>query len=211
MTLIEVTLTMFMLSLLTVLLFSAFEMGTRVFRDTTVRQSSENQLRAIKLLFERDASHTNIWNCDVRADTAGTFSRDAISMSALDDWKDDSNYDATTLRPLWNRYLVWYATTNSPTGSLYRQVISPSVPAGGLITPYPISSDPEAHTNVVYTRTLSEDVLDFKTGMNFNNMTISATIQLQAKGGQRPGANVKTEENLKVEFIFQPKNNWPQV
>lgn len=219
----ELVITMGMLSLLTFLLFSAFELGTRVFRDTTVRQDTENQLRAIKLLLERDANHTNVWNCNENGlprtvNVGGTdYNRDALAMSALDDWEAPANYDTLTYRPIWNRYIVWYATLESPTGALYRQVVDPPVPAGGFITPYAalgmnINEDPSLNADVVYSRPLSEDVIDFTTNVLFTDGTIQTSIRLKASGtSTRPGTMVRTEENLQVDFMFQPKNSWPQI
>jgi hypothetical protein len=216
--LIELIITMAMLGLLTALLFSAFELGTRVFRDTSVRATSENQLRSIKLLFERDVHHSNIWYCNKNPlpRPVGASDRDALGMPTLDNWNDDTNFDPVSLRPMWNRYIVWYATTASPTGALYRQIIEPAVPAGGFTSPYGalsanLSATPSLNADVLYTRIMSEDVIDFKTNFKFQDGTVSATVRLMSTGAQRPGTLVKTEENLQVQFTFQPKNSWPRI
>jgi hypothetical protein len=213
-----------MLALLTGLLYAAFEVGTRVFRDTSVRASSENQFRGIKLLFERDVHHTNIWlvnkNGTPRTVTVDgqDYQRDALSMGTLSDWNDPANFDdvglAATHRPLYNRYIVWYATTDTPRGSLFRQLVDP---AGTVITtPYNVlgtnlRADPSLNDNVVYTRVMSEDLLGFETDFRFQDGTLSAKVTLQAEGGLRPGTQTRTRENLQVRFTFQPKNNFPQI
>ena len=221
-TLIELIVAMAMLSLLTALLFGAFEMGTRVFRDTTVRQTSENQLRSIKLLLERDANHTNFWYCNKNAlpRSVGGKNRDALAMSTLDDWESPANFDSLTLRPVWNRYIVWYADQSSPTGTLYRQLVEPPLPSPpdppGFITPYGalganINEEPALNEDVIYTRSMSEDVIDFTVNLRFENGTIETILQLRAEGIQRPGTQDRTEENLQVRFTFQPKNTWPRI
>ena len=211
----ELVISMALLSGLVILLFSAFELGTRIFRDTSVRQSSENQLRNIKVLLERDINLTNFWYCNTVSRPTADGSRDALALSSMDDWRDASSYDTVTLRPLWNRYVVWYAT-NGPTGKLYRQLVAPSVPSGGFIAAYGdlstnINSDPDTNSDVVYSRLLSEDVIDFATSTRFQNGTITATIRLQATGNARAATLEKTEDNLQVTFTFQPKNRWPPM
>ena len=229
----ELVITMAMLSLLTLLLFGAFEMGTRIFRDTTVRQSSENQLRAIKLLLERDINQSNFWYCSDYSTgrDVGSKKRNGLALATLDNWDDPTNFDITetnvppappippTYRPMWNRYIVWYADMRSPVGNLYRQLVQPAtVPAGGFTAPYDplvlaanINDDPSLNTDVIYSRTLSENVLEFKTEMSFRDGAISTTINLRADGIQRPGTLDKTQDNLQVRFIFQPKNSWPKI
>ena len=106
---------------------------------------------------------------------------------------------------------AWWCCTSTTAGA-----DAPPVPAGGFITPYAglgsnISDDPGANANVIYSRVLSEDVVDFTTGLRLENGTITANIRLQAKGEQRPGTLSKTEENLEVMFTFQPKNSWPKI
>ncbi len=209
-----------MLSLLTLLLFGAFEMGTRVFRDTTVRQSSENQLRAIKLLIERDANQSNFWFCNdyTTAREVNSRVRGGLSLASLNDWDDPLNFDTATTpptyRPMWNRYIVWYADMSSPTGKLYRQLVQPtSVP---LTSPYSllqdnISDNPSANSDVIYSRTLSENVIEFEPLVDYRDGTITTTICLQADGIQRPGTQVRTQDNLQVTFTFQPKNSWPKI
>lgn len=215
---------MSILSVLVAVLFGAFEMGTRIFRDTNVRQSTENQLRSIKLLLERDANHTNIWLCNKnpapRSVTVGsdTFQRDALSMATLKDWDAPGSYstDEESLRAMFDRYVVWYATTEVPQGKLFRQLVDPPPVSGGFTTPYAglssnINNNPELNANVFHSRPMSSDVMDFATGVNFGNGTITVTLRLKADGELRPGTQVRTEENLQVSFMFQPKNSWPQI
>ena len=143
--------------------------------------------------------------------------RDALAMSTLDDWDAPANYDPLTLRPVWNRYIVWYANLSSPTGALYRQLVDPPLPgSGGFITPYGdlgsnINEDPALNGDVIYTRIMSEDVIDFTVNLRFENGTIETILQLRAEGIQRPGTQDRTEENLQVRFTFQPKNTWPRI
>ena len=86
----------------------------------------------------------------------------------------------------------------------------------GFITPYGalganINEEPALNEDVIYTRSMSEDVIDFTVNLRFENGTIETILRLRAEGIQRPGTQDRTEENLQVRFTFQPKNTWPRI
>ncbi len=215
-TLLELLISMSLLSLLLILIFAAFDLGTRIFQETAVRQSSETQLRNIRVLLERDAKLASFWysNSISRSTTDGE--RDALSLAAVSDWDDPTKYDSTTGRPLWDRYIVWYATTGE-TGSLYRQIVAPSFPGPALATAYGSLGtnlsdlNPLANEDVVFSRLLSENVVDFRADLKAQNGTVTTTIRLLSKGGKRALSGVKVEDHLEVTLVFQPKNTWPAI
>lgn len=214
--LIELIISLAMLSLLLLLIFSTFELGTRLFRDTTTRQSSEMELRGIRLMLERDVNLSNFWYSNTVEREIGGSRRDALSLVSLSNWDDSTLYDPTTKRPAWNRYIVWYAT-GEPKGRLIRQALAPSLggspyftqPYGAL--PLNLSDDPMSNANLVYSRELTQNLREFRTQTRLQNGTIETHIRLQASGSKRPQSTENTEDHLEVTLTFQPKNSWPAI
>ena len=213
MSLIELIISLSMLSLLLLLIFATFEMGTRLFRDTSVRQSSEMELRGIKLMLERDINLSNFWHSNINSsprEMAGQ-KRDALSLVSLNNWDDPANYDPVSKRPAWNRYIVWYGTLE-PKGRLVRQAVDP--PLGGspyFNGPYAalstnLSDNPLSNQHLVYSRVLTDNLREFQTETRFQNGTIRVRIRLQASGSKRPQSMENTEDHLEVTMTFQPKN-----
>lgn len=208
-----------MLGALLLLLFGAFSMSTRVFSESTLRQSAEQQLKTIRILLERDLELTSFWLIKEDARTLGDgTSRDGVAMVGLSEWNDSSLFQSGTQRPAWNRQLVWYATEETP-GRLIRQVVAPPPPAPStyLNQPYEALADnrsnvsPESNHHVHSTRYLSAGVTDFKVTSKLSNATLEVKLHLQQKGNYRAQSMAKTENHLQVLWIFCPKNTWPPL
>lgn len=218
--LIEMMIALGMLSLMLLLVFSAFTMSTRIFSESLVRQSAEQQLKAIRLLLERDLDLTNFWLVGVHSPVAPSGPRrDALSLVTLSQWDDASLFDPTTSRPAWNRYVVWYATQTEP-GRLIRQVLNPpNVPPNAFyVSPFEGLStglqdaNPENNRYALYTRYLSENVVDFQASSRLRNGTINVRLHLLHSGGKRAlAADARAEDNLEVSWSFRPKNTWPPI
>lgn len=205
--------TLAILGTLLLLIFGSFGMATSLFQDTDVRQSAENQLRGIKLLLQRDLELSDFWlNNSLERSTPDGW-RDALSVSALGDWDNPANFDGASDRPLWNRYVVWYAT-QEPDARLYRQVVEP----GGLITvPYAGLStnlsdlNPDGNANALYTRLMSNRVRNFQVTSRLQNGTVRVGLRLRAEGSRRPNTATRTVENLELVMTFHPRNTFPKI
>lgn len=100
-----------MVSLMLVLIFGSFGLASGLFQDTSTRQGSEMQLRAIKLLLQHDLELSDFWLTNkLKRPLIGEGNRDALSTANLSDWNDNTKFDPSTDRPRWDRYVVWYAT-----------------------------------------------------------------------------------------------------
>lgn len=217
--LLELLLSMGMLGLVLGLVFLAFRATVRVFGESTLRQSAEQQLKAIRVLLERDTELTNFWlaNVATRTSVEGT-SRDGISLVALSDWNNAALFQSGTLRPAWDRQIVWYATQKTP-GRLIRQVNAPAPvsPATYLNTPYPLllpgfsDTTLESNHDTLSTRYLSDDVVDFGVTSRLQNATLRVTLHLRKSGNYRRESMEKTENSLQVVWTFCPKNTWPPL
>lgn len=201
------------LSGLLLLVFGAFGMATSLFQDTEVRQGTENQLRSIKLLLQRDLELSDFWLMSIAPRSTADGDRDALCVSALSDWADPVRFDSTTDRPRWDRRVVWYAT-REPDARLYRQVVEP----GGVLSgPYAdLTSNlsevnPEGNQDVVYSRILSRGVRNFRVTNRLQNGTVTVDLKLLAEGRRRPNTATKTQENLEITLVFQPRNTFPKI
>lgn len=209
---------MAILGILLTLAFGAFRMSSRIFQDTTTRQSAEIQLRTIKILAERDIELSNFWNIKHYPRTTTDGERDAVVFNSLSDWVPPGNFDPATGRPAWDRYVLWYATQQNP-GRLIRQLIAPPLNSGTFLdSPYPAPSasnfsdgNPDSNEDAIYTRVLSEDVLDFQVNPKLQNGSLEFRIRLRSLGLQRQGSSDRTEENLEVNVTFVPRNTWPAI
>lgn len=216
---VEMLLALGMLSLLLVLVFGAFGMSTRIFTESTLRQSAEQQLKTVRVLLERDIELTNFWLANVvTRPVSGGRSRDALSMVGLSEWNNASLFQSDTQRPAWDRQLIWYATTESP-GRLIRQVAAPPTvaPSPYLNQPYAAlgenlaEASPEGNKNVLSTRYLSAGVLDFRVAARLQNATLRLELHLQQKGTGRAQSMARVEDHLQVVWQFQPRNTWPPL
>lgn len=208
---------MAILGVLMTLAFGAFALSTRLFQDTTIRQSAEVQLRTIKVLLQRDLELTNFWQISHVPRTVGSEPRDAMALVGLGDWQSPSNFQVASDRPLWDRYIVWYATQQSP-GRLVRQLVQPPLSGNpfytgsysGLSTSLS-DSDPGSNRFASQTRVLSETVSEFELVPRLQNGTVRARIRLKALGGNRQLSHKQTQENLEVVMTFYPHNTWPKI
>ncbi len=206
------------LGLLLALAFGSVTMVTKLFNETELRQSAELQLRSIKLLLERDLELTDFWmtNSLSRGPTGDMGSRDALAVTTLSDWQAPSRYDGVTGRPLWDRYVVWYATQEEP-GRLIRQVVAPG--GGGLTLTeayQDLSSNlseisPEGNRDVLVTRYLSEGLESFRVTPRLQNGTVQVQIQLRSEGGRRAQSMERATENLELTLTFRLRNTWPKI
>ncbi len=194
-------------------------MSTRIFGESTLRQSAEQQLKTVRVLLERDVELTSFWLINVAPrDYSDGTARDGLSMVGLSDWSNTSLFQAGTQRPAWDRQIVWYATEDSP-ARLIRQIAAPPVaaPASYLNKPYENLRDklsnnaPESTINVLSTRYLSADILEFEAVPKYENATLRVKLHLRPKGNYRAQSMEKSENHLQVDWIFHPKNTWPTL
>lgn len=204
-----------MVSLMLVLIFGSFGLASGLFQDTSTRQGSEMQLRAIKLLLQHDLELSDFWLTNkLKRPLIGEGNRDALSTANLSDWNDNTKFDPSNDRPQWDRYVVWYAT-QEPTATLYRQVVEPggvlTVANGNLSTSNLSDLDPNSNANVIFSRRLSERVKDFNVNDRYENGTVTIRVHLQTDGLKRQNTMGKTQDNLELELTFQPRNTFPRI
>ncbi len=213
----ELLVALTVLALLTTLIFGALIMGARVIHEASLRQSAETELRAIQLRMEKDVELTNFWLSQVASRSGTGYSRDGLALVALSDWDSPANFDSTNLAPAWDRFVVWYATQTDP-GFLVRQEIRPNpAPVPYIQAPYVglganlNDLDPTSNDDVVSTRYLSRNLLDFEVIPRFQNGTFRVRLHLRRQGGKRALSRQSLVDSLDLLMTFVPKNTWPAI
>lgn len=214
-TLLETVVSVGIFSVLIVFIFYAFSMVTAIFQDTDVRQSIENQMKSIKLLIQRDLEMGDFWfiNAVSRPQVNSTF-RDGVAVGTLANWNDSAQYDVATGRPAWNRYVVWYASQEDP-GRLFRQVVEEAAGVP-LLGPYAslgtnLSEDPNSNASLLYTRTLSNKVKNFRVIPRLQNGTVAVSVSLEGLGAKRVNSQENTLERISLDLVYRPRNTWPKI
>ena len=216
--LLELLIAMAMLGGLMAIIFMAFGMSTKIFSESTVRLSTEQQLKTIHLVLKRDIELTDFWF----ANTAGRFKdsqpRDGLCVVGLSEWNDPALIQAGNQHFAWDRYAVWYATQESP-GKLIRQTLAPPPinPSTYLDAPYALlgsnlsDTDPASNKFALSTRYFSNDVTEFEATTRLQNGTISVKLGLLRHGVFRAHSLSKVEDHLEALWTFHPRNSWPEI
>lgn len=141
--LIEVMVAVGMFLGVSVLIFAFFRYGVRSFAQANQKHGMQmDALRTIESL-QMELKRSTLASVlrDAKDNTsARTISvdgedvqRDVISFATLENFRDinnSENYDRSTGAPLWNRYWIYYATTE-PEGRIIRMKVAPDPPPEG--------------------------------------------------------------------------------
>lgn len=229
MTIVEALTSCFILGLLTTVIFTVFQLGSRNFRTLVVRQGIQSEARRISALMRRDLVVTSFRTASTLDRTSALAAaplneRDLVSMATLDSWIDSSNYDSTR-KPLWNRYTVWYATSSdaekSPPpgrpelGQLVRKQVIPTSPAPPVIFPMPMQNpslgsltvSPDANTDGF--QILTRNLLHFSVTLDPADENVMVHIVLRQPGLESATGQKRETETFECHFDIRPENTWP--
>lgn len=217
--LLETVLATGFLALVTLLAFSLFGSGSRSLQLTVLRQDLQTQAQRTRMLFDRDVRRgselvLSVANGAARQTVSvfgGTVQRDALAVATLDDWLTPASYDPVDSRPLWDQYVVYYATTE-PEGRLIRQVIQSGAPpyTGPLpLGPAQLDDDPAVNAGtIVTTQVLATSVDAFEVLVNPDGI-VEASLRLRRAGMKRPDGAENADESLELDFFIRPENSPP--
>ncbi len=219
-TILELTVAVFVFTIVVLLVFSIFISGHRLYHQATLRQGLQGDARRFISLLQHDMSLTdfNTVSTVSRIITLHStpYHRDALAVGSLSDWNNPSNFTPLNL-PRWDSYIVYYATTGE-NGLLIRQEIRPTpVPMpDGFKTPYSvlssnISDTPTANADVFKTSILSRSVLDFKVEPQAPDQAVKITLKLRRRGGKRAGTYKQVDETFEVRVLSKAENTWPRL
>lgn len=225
--LIELVVSMAMISLVSALVFGLFRICSSVYTSSTSSLSLQSELRRIAARFGLELRHSTFYSVSEASNVVTVpvdpgmspettqVRRDAISCAALLDPSLPTSYDADGL-PLWDRYTVFTCTQESPNGRLYRYQLSstPSVlqtPRFGT-NPIPASYQaiPNAFALPQTTRLMSKDIYRFQVNIDYANQRIAIRLGLRGQIG-RTVEGRSTANIAETIFHFKPENTWPKM
>lgn len=216
--LIELTVATFVLSLLLVVVFLLFGMGSRGFQAINQRQDAQSQISSIRAALQSDLQQTHFYGIFAREAlplTIGTENiiRDGLSCVSLDSWKNSSNFSISGL-PRWNRWVI-YRVTHEQSGQLIRHSLVPNPVETGLsLLKEPpflatgINDSKPSRTSwsdVESTQNIAQNIKDFQVKFDQNARAIAVKVTIKKDS---PKANAKAEE-LAANFYIQPHNTGP--
>ena len=136
--LIELVIATSLFLVISILIFSFFRFGTRSFKQANDRHGLQVEGLRVLESIQGEMKRTNRTSIQQEARTINVdvegkstpVSRDAFSFVTLQKWGDrtnSNNYDLASGAPLWNRYIVFYATQEE-VGKIIRLKLDPSPP-----------------------------------------------------------------------------------
>lgn len=216
-TLLEVIMASSLLVMVVASIFAIFDLGQGSYRLSVMRNDLQNQGRATLALLEREVEQTSLSGMAVADGSSrdlslpeGTVARHAICLVGLDDWTNPANFDPISGLPNWNRYLIFYATTESP-GRLIRLEVSR---AGAINGPWVdfesyLGNDPAALSLPVdFTleghRVLAGDIYDFHLAPEDETMIFELKFRRRELAGL--GGDRRRDETLQLKMEATPRN-----
>ncbi len=224
-TLLEAMFTVLIMGGLIAILAGVFSIASSNFKLGTTRLQLQGELRRILAPLRRDLRNSSFHSTATVEGSASvaarppdaaptvTVRRDGLSMAGLKEPGRDSSYQADDGKPLWDCYLLYFATLDNPNGKLVRAVLddSPPRPLAKPLNPFTTAnlsmSDPALVANGL--RVLSEQVLAFEVELEPPTQMVHAHIKLRGKEGRREGKS--TAEILEVKISLRPANTWPRL
>ena len=219
--LLELLVAMGILLLISGVAFLLFGMGTRGFRVLVAQQGLESQLRRFTAVVRRELLVTHYGGVCVHTtptaiEEGTTFDRHAVCFPGLSDWYASGAYEPTTGLPNWNRYILYYATTESP-GRLFRCLIDPgAVFAAGPLTAFSnnpqlyVPLDPKTVPGQVSITTLATDLLEFRVGLNLQETAIQLNLKLLDNRSNKLSGG-RNQEIQEVNLRVTPLNTVPKL
>lgn len=218
--LVEMVLSMSLLSVFTLLLFLAFRDGTRTFNNVALRQGLEGEARRCTNVLEQSLRQSDLNCCELINTSArqrmgisgATVSRDAVSYVTLSRWWDESLFDAGG-RPQWDEYAVIYATLDNP-GKLVRQLYRPpgspyNQPLPGFSVAAHLSDDPQDNPDARETHLLSGSVEDFELSTGQHPYSVEVKLILTDRQHLRAGALRASQQRLQIDLTIRLNNTQP--
>lgn len=218
--LLETMVSMSILAFVMGAVFLAFTESSRTFQHSLLRQGLQGDAAKMESLVGRDVRISDFYTRAI-IDRSFTTSdgrvveRDGFSVAALSDWDEPTNFDSVTGLPLWNQYVVYYATNDEDSGRLVRQLVDGAGSTGGA--PYlglatNMSNDPSLNGNVLTSTLVSSQVDEFRVDADDGTHALEIRLKLRRRDGRRrSGGEEKVDETLEVRFSPSALNTFPKL
>ena len=131
-------------------LFVTIAHGFRTFSVAVARSDVTTEARRLVLFLEGELKSSAYFSIATERRTFRDLRRDGLCFVSMLDWSKKNSYNALEDRPNWDRYLVYYATPELPSGELVRMAVNPNDPAMVGSFPYePFANNASFYMNPV--------------------------------------------------------------
>jgi hypothetical protein len=223
--LLDVILSLTLLSILSWLMFSIFAQCSSLFGLGNSRASLQSEMRRIQVTLGREVLQTSFYTISTQVDTITVprddtqnmqARRDSMSCATLNDSGASASFDNISGLPKWDRYAVYMASKESPNGKLIRflvnrtgaindeqLVMSPAL--SGVVSGYPGSALPRT------TKIVTHRLVHFAADTNPADQTTTLSLIIRGDAGRITTGRKTTAELLETKLIFRPENTWPRL
>ncbi|MBS2034226.1 hypothetical protein JST97_04520 [bacterium] len=214
-TLVEVSVSALVLSLALLVCFQLFQWGARVSMQGQLRAGIEGEGRRILLAIRNDlmrSDYTSLETLSRNATNAEGVSvaRHALCCFSLQNWSAASSFAPDSAVPLWDRYLVIYATRSNP-GLLVKQLYAPA--GAPYVNPFGqlsslVNDDPSSNPGSIQHLILGQSIESFEIHCDEDSKSVNFDILLGARGA-RKGEGSKVNERHQLRFSVRLENSGP--
>lgn len=226
-TLLETLIGVVLLGGLIVVVFTVFAVGASGFKLGTARLDLQSEIRRIMTPLRQDLRNSSFQSVSSVAVSRNVPARppdslplmpahrDGLCFNGLQDILKDSSYDNTSGFPLWDCYVVYFATLDEPDGKMVRMQLRDPTPASTLSVPRSLSpsdlsmSNPDLLNRSV--RVLSHRVLEFEATLDQPNQLIQIHLKLRSPAGRTNLGRRSTAEVVELSTSVRPANTWPRL
>ena len=226
-TLLETLISVVILGGLIAVVFEVFSVGVSGFKLGTTRLDLQSELRRILTPMRQDLRNTSFQSVSTTSVARDVplsppnlqpltpVRRDGLCFGGLRDSLSDSSYDADTGFPLWDCYVVYFATLDEPDGKMARMTLRDSTPRDVLSLPRALSSSDLSMANPDLldgnVRVLSQQLMDFEVSTDQGNQLVNVKLRLRGKAGHQDMGRRSTAEILEISTGIRPANTWPRL
>ncbi len=199
----------FVLSMALLVCFELFQWGSRAALLGQARAGLESEGRRVLLAVRMELLRSDFGGLETdstRTTTnpeGQTVARHALSLPCLENWSDGSKFNTSSAAPLWDRYMVLYATRANP-GLLAKQYYKPAGapyqgPMGNLSAL--LSDNPTFNPGYSSLQVLSKNIESFQLSSDELSKVVQLNVTLARRGGRKAdkaGLNERHQLNLAV-------------
>ncbi len=204
-------------------LFLTVHWGFRAFSLSVARSDVTTEARRISLFIEQELRGSSYFSVGSKSRTIFGERRDAICFVSRNDWSAPGSYNLTKGSPNWNRYFLYYSTTDRPTGSFVRLSIDPakaSSTSSFETGPFPFSgfsANPDAYlkqgppftfpSEVETARVLASSIKLFEVKKEPVSQNVDLRLLLRQNGVMARRANgVREGGTFELKYLVHPEN-----
>lgn len=211
---------------LVICVFGVFSVGVSGFKVGSNRLELQGEMRRVLTPLRKDlqnssyqtisnlAASTSVPEKPPFANPVINVQRDGICMNGLRDLISDSSYDANSGQPIWDCFVCYFGTLDSPNGKMVRMVLrDPSHDVVGI--PRSLASGDLSLSNPDLlggnVRVLSDELLEFGVSLDNSNQLVRLHLKLRSKAGHQEMGGRSLVEVLEIQTTVDPINTNPRL